>query len=147
MKEIRTIKMVEQTEVKFVADDGKEFIGEHAESECKRYERTKNEEKVINEFKKLRPKWIYVPLIDWVGCGENEIISVTVNDEIEFDTTVRDYYHIKSPNYMDFDGFESKKPKEFPANIVIVSGCEWVDIFGSKEDLKAELMKAIEQIG
>lgn len=142
MKEIRTTRMVEQTEVKFIADDGKEFT---TENECKTYERTQNETRVVNEFKKLKPKWIDIPFIDWVGC-ENEVISVTVNDETDFDITVRDYYYIKSPNWMDFDGFESKKPKEFPANIVLVSGCEWVDIFGSEEELIEALKKAIEQI-
>ena len=147
MKEIRITRMVEQTEVKFVADDGMVFTGANAEKECKTYERTQNEEKVINEFKKLKPKWIDVPLVDWVGCGENEVISITVNDEIDFDTTVRDYYYIKSPSYMDFSNFESKKPKEFPANIVLVSGCEWVDIFGSDEDFKKALQKTIEQLG
>jgi hypothetical protein len=101
--------------------------------------------KVINEFNRLNPKWIDVPLVDWVGC-ENEVISVTVKNEIEFNTTVRDYYYIKSPTYMDFNGFESKKPKEFPANIILVSGCEWVDIFGDKEDFKRALMKTIEQL-
>lgn len=146
MKEIRITKVVEQTEVKFVADDGKVFTGANAERECKTYERTQNEEKVINEFKKLKPKWINVPLVDWVGCGENEVISITVNSEIDFDTTVRDYYYIKSPSYMDFSNFESKKPKEFPANIVLVSGYEWVDIFGSDEDFKEALQKAIEQL-
>lgn len=144
MKEIRTIRMVEQTEVKFIADDGKEFA---TENECRIYERTQNEDRVVKEFKKLKPKWINVPLVDWVGCGENEIISVTINDEVDFDTTVKDYYYIKSPAYMDFSGFESKKPKEFPANIVLVSGYEWVDIFGSEEDFKTALMKTIEQLG
>ena len=136
-------KMVEQTTTKFIADDGMEFA---TETECKSYERTQNENKVIDEFKRLNPKWIDVPLVDWVGCGENEVISVTVKSEIEFNTTVRDYYYIKSPRYMDFSCFESKKPKEFPANIILVSGCEWVDIFGSKEDFKSALIKTIEQL-
>lgn len=142
MTKLVETKMVEQTTTKFIADDGREFA---TETECKDYERTQNEEKVINEFQRLNPKWIDVPLVDWVGC-ENEVISVTVKSEIEFNTTVRDYYYIKSPRYMDFSCFESKKPKEFPANIILVSGCEWVDIFGDKEDLKSALMKAIEQL-
>lgn len=144
MKEIRRIKMVEVEEVKFIADDGKEFIGENAEHECKTYERTRNNEKVTNEFKKLKPKWINIPLIDWVGC-ENEIISVTVNDEFDFTITVRDYFAIQS-QWMDLEVFETKKPTEYPANIVLVSGCEWVDIFGSEKELKEKLMETIEQL-
>lgn len=143
MTKLVETKMVEQTNIKFIADDGREFA---TETECKNYERTQNEEKVINEFNRLNPKWIDVPIVDWFSC-ENEVISVTVKSEIEFNTTVRDYYYIKSPRYMDFECFESKKPKEFPADIVLVSGCEWVDIFGSNEDLKEALQKTIEQIG
>lgn len=143
MTKLVETKMVEQTTTKFIADDGKEFA---TETECKNYERTQNEGKVVNEFKKLSPKWIDVPLVDWVGCGENEVISVIVKSEIEYDTTVRDYYYIKSPRYMDLSCLESKKPKEFPADIVLVSGCEWVDVFGSKEDFKKALMKTIEQL-
>lgn len=144
MKEIRTTRMIEQTEVKFVADDGKEFVGKDAEQECKTYERTKNNEKVINAFKKLKPKWINVPLFDWVSDGE--IISVTVNDEVDFDITVKDYYYIKSPHWMDFSNFDAKRPQTFPANIVLVSGCEWVDIYGSEYDLKEELRRTIEKL-
>ena len=143
MTKLVETKMVEQTSIKFIADDGMEFA---TEAECKAYERTQNEDKVINEFKKLNPKWLNVPLVDWVGCGENEVISVTVKNEIEYDITVRDYYYIKSPKYMDFSCLESKKPKEFSADIVLVSGYEWVDIFGSKEDFKRALMETIEQL-
>lgn len=139
-------KMVEQTNIKFVADDGKEFIGENAERSCRDYERRQNEERVIKEFKKLKPKWLDIPLVEWVGC-ENEVISVTAKDEVDFDTTIRDYYYIKSPQWMDFEAFDNKKPKEFPCDIILVSGCEWVDIFGSKEDLKEALQKALEQLG
>ena len=146
MKEVRTIKMIEQTEVKFIADDGKVFTGENAENECALYERTQNEERVIKEFKKLKPKCINIPMLDWVGCGDNEVIAVTVNDEVDFDITVKDYYYIKSPQYMDLSCFESKKPKEFPANIVLVNGYEWVDIFGSSDDLVKALVQVTEQL-
>ena len=142
MKEVRTTKMVEVTEVKFFADDGKEF---NTEIECKNYERTQNEEKVISEFKKLKPKWIDIPLLDW-WTSEGEVISVTVRNEADFNITVRDYYYIKSPKWMDLDVFETKKPKEFPANIVLVNGCEWMDIFGSEAELKEALIKTIEKL-
>jgi hypothetical protein len=145
MKEIRTIRMVEQTEVKFIADDGKVFIGDNAERECKDYERRLNDEKVVNEFKKLKPKYINIPLIDWVGC-ETEIISINIKDEIDFDITIKDYFHRKSPEWMDLTAFETKRPKEFPCNFVFVSGCEWVDIFGSEKELKDKLIETIEQL-
>lgn len=137
-------KMVEQTSVKFIANDGKEFVGDNAERECAAYERTQHEDKVINEFKKLRPKWINVPLLDWFS-GESEVIAVTVNDEIDFDITVRDYYYIKSPEFMDMTAFYTKRPKEFPCNIVLVNGYEWVDIIGD-DDLKNQLQTALKQL-
>lgn len=143
MTKLVETKMVEQTNIKFIADDGREFA---TETECKNYERTQNEEKVLKEFERLNPKWIDVPIVDWFS-GEQEIISLTIRSEVEFKTTVRDYYYIKSPNYMDLTCFETKIPKEFPCNIILVSGCEWVDIFGGKEDLKEALQKTIEQIG
>lgn len=146
MKEIRTIRMVEQTEVKFIADDGKEFIGENAERDCMIYERRKNEEKVINEFRKLKPKWIMQPVIDCFYGDIGEVISVTVNDEVDYDITIKDYFYIKSP-YMEFCGYEESKPTEFPANIIIVSGGEWVDVYGTVEEFKEELLKAVAQLG
>ena len=140
-------KMVEQTTVKFVAEDGKVFTGDNAERECAEYERTKNKNKVEEEFKKLRPKYIEIPLLDWFYGCDAEIISVDVKDEIELETTVKDYFTIKNPGYMDFEGFYSKKPTTFPCNIILVSGCEWVDVYsGGEKELKAELIKTIEKL-
>lgn len=71
MKEIRTIKMVEQTEVKFIADDGTEFVGENAERDCWEYERQRSECKVKDAFNRLDAKRIDMPLIDWYcECAE-----------------------------------------------------------------------------
>lgn len=140
-------KMVEQTTVKFIAEDGKVFCGDNAERECKEYERIKNREKVEIEFKKLNPKWINIPLLDWFGGCDTEVVSVNVKSEIELETTVSDYFKIKS-RYMDFEGFDSNKPTEFPCDIILVSGYEWVDIYkDGKEGLKTELIKSIEMFG
>ena len=53
MKEIRTIKMVEVTDIKFVADDGREFVGTNAENECRTYERQRDENKVKESFNRF----------------------------------------------------------------------------------------------
>ena len=140
-------KMVEQTTVKFVAEDGKVFTGDNAERECAEYELIKNKNKIEEEFINLRPKWINIPLLDWFYDCDAEIVSLAVKDEIEYETTVKDYFKIKSPNYMDFEGFYDKKPKEFPCNIILVSGYEWVDVYsGGEKELKAELLKAVEKL-
>lgn len=145
MKEIRTIKMVEQTEVKFVADDGTEFIGEYAENKCVEYERRKNRERVKNDFLKLKPVWVNVPAVDW-SDGDMEIIYINVKDEIDFDVTIKDYFHSKSPQWMDLSCFGESKPESFPCEIVFVSGLEWVGIYGTKDMFKADLLKALEQL-
>ena len=47
---------------------------------------------------------------------------------------------------MDMCGLIEKKPTEYPCNILIVSGYEWVDIYGTKDDLKNQLNELIEKI-
>lgn len=139
-------KMVEQTTIKFVAEDGKVFTGDNAEFDCAEYERTRNRDKVVTEFKKLRPKFIEIPLLDWFYGCDSEIISINVKDEIEYETTVKDYFTAKS-RYMDFEGFVYKKPKTFPCNIILVSGSEWVDVYaGGEEELKTELLKLVAKL-
>ena len=55
---------------------------------------------------------------------------------------VEDYFAIKS-SYMDMCSLIEKKPIEYPCNIVVVSGYEWVDIWGTEDDLKAKLEELI----
>ena len=43
-------------------------------------------------------------------------------------------------------GLIEKKPTEYPCNILIVSGYEWVDIYGTKDDLKNKLKELVEKI-
>lgn len=142
MKEIRTIKMVEVEEVKFIAEDGTEFIGENAENKCKEFERVQNEEKVKNEFRKLKPTYLNLPTVNWFSC-DSEVILITVKNEIDFDITIKDYFHIKSPRWMDLSVFEDKKPTEYPCELVFISGEEWVDIYSNKEKLKDELQTVL----
>ena len=126
MKVIKTVKIVE-------ADDGKKFVGENAEKECAAYERTKDRQKVENEFKKLKPVWLDIYLVDIVN--DVEVIAVTVKDEFDYDITVKDYV---SGECVDMGGFNYGKPKQFPTDIVIIRTECWV-VVQSKENIVSNL--------
>ena len=140
MKHLVETKMVEQKTEKWFADDGKEFDNE---KDCVVYERRKNEEKVVKEFKKLKPQFLNIPILDWYYGDDAEVVSVNLKDECDF-IAVEDYFAIKS-SYMDMSGL-IEKPIEYPCNILIVSGYEWVDIYGTKDDLKNQLKELMEKI-
>lgn len=140
MKHLVETKMVEQKTEKWFADDGKEFDNE---KDCVVYERRKNEEIVVKKFKRLKPQFLDIPFVDWFSC-DTEIVSVNLKDEFDF-FAVEDYFAIKS-SYMDMSGLIEKKPTEYPCNILIISGYEWVDIYGTKDDLKNKLKETMEKI-
>ena len=96
MKHLIETKMVEQKTEKWFADDGKEFDNE---KDCVVYERRKNEEKVAKEFKKLKPQFLNIPVLDWFMGTDAEIVSVNLKDELDF-IAVEYYFAIKS-SYMD----------------------------------------------
>lgn len=138
MKEIRRIKMVEVEEVKFVANDGKEFIGENAERECATYERQCNQKSVKNAFKRLSAKTIDIPTIDWY-CEAAEVWKIVLESERDY-WTMTDYFKVCCgccDNYTEM-------PKEFPCTMIVMRGWECVSDYCG--DLKAHLQKALEQL-
>ena len=139
MKEIRTIKMVEQTEVKFVADDGMEFIGENAERKCVEYERTRSRVKVEGAFKRLDAKRIDMPMLDWY-CEAADVWKIVLESEKDYWSMV-DYFKVVEgccDNYTEM-------PKEFPCTMIVQKGWEcFSDYCGN---LKEQLQKALEQLG
>ena len=138
MKEIRTIKMVEQTEVKFIADDGKEFIGENAERECCDYERQRNKNSVKEAFNRLDAKQIHLPMVNW-HCDAAETWKIVLNSKQDY-FAMTDYFKVVlgcCDNYTEI-------PKEFPYTMMVVKGWECFDEYSY--DLKAELQKALEQL-
>lgn len=141
MKHYVETKLVEQKIEKWFANDGKEFDNEN---DCVVYERRKNEEKVVKDFKKLKPKFLNIPILDWFYGTEEEIVSVNLKDEFDF-IAVEDYFSIKS-SYMDMCGLIEKKPTEYPCNIVVISGYEWADIWGTESDLKAKLKELVDKL-
>ena len=62
MKEIKETKLVEQTTVKFIATDGKEFMGENAEKDCAEYEKRLHMEEIEKRFVNLDRKEIAFPI-------------------------------------------------------------------------------------
>lgn len=139
MKEIRTIKMVEQTEVKFIADDGKEFIGENAEKECRDYERTRDVKKVEMAFKRLDATELTTPFVSW-WSDDNEFWKIILNSKNDY-FAMMDYFKIVRNTY-DFD---IEEPAEYPYTMMVSEGYDYVCEY--KRDLKEELQKTLEQLG
>lgn len=141
MKHYVETKLVEQKTEKWFADDGKEFDNE---KDCVVYERRKNEEKVVKEFKKLKPKFFDIPILEWFYGCDAEVVSVKLNDEYDFDI-VQDYFAVKS-SWMDLSAMVEKKPTEYPCELVFASGCEWVDIYGTLQDFKDNMTEMLIKI-
>lgn len=138
MTEIRTIKMVERTEVKFVAEDGKEFVGENARKLCRAYERKMNEDVIKKEFNKLDGVRIRIPAVN-LFSDEAEFWKFTLNSKKDY-TVMTDYFEaIYNCNccYME-------EPNEYPYTMIAVVGSDWYDEY--RDNLKAELQKVIEQL-
>lgn len=141
MKEIRETKLVEQTTVKWVANDGKEFS---TERDCAEHERRCDTEKCEKEYKKLHPKFLDIPFVDWSGNCTVEV--VTMESESDFDTVV-DYYASLS-SWTDLTDLLENKPAKFPCTKVIVSGEDWVQFsYWTVEDVKNELLKVLNVLG
>lgn len=113
MKEIRTVRMVEQVDVVFVADDGKEFKGPSAELECARYERTRNISKVEEAFKRLDHIELNIPSTRWID-DEVRMFRVVLRSKQDF-YAMMDYFDVVC------NAYESavKMPESFPYTINI----------------------------
>lgn len=136
MKEIRTIRMVEQTEVKFVADDGREFL---TEMECRDYERQADESKVREAFDRLDVTKISLPVLDWFQDGI-ELWQVTLNNKSDF-VALMDYIKVIEKPYDNY----IKEPVSYPCTKIVTLDGDWVSEY--ERDLKEELQKALAQLG
>ena len=142
MKEIRTVKMVEQIDVKFVADDGKEFVGINAEQMCRDYERQKDETKVKKAFERLDLHKIQIEPVCWYrDCAEFWIVTLE---------SAKDYYtlydYLKVCERMWDVNID--KPDAYPCTITIALDEDYAsDYCGNlKEELKEALQK-LEETG
>lgn len=138
MKEIRTVKMVEVTDVKFVADDGKEFVGENAEFNCANYERRKNVSKVKETFERLDAVNVNIPIVNWF-CDEAEIWKIVLESKKDYIAMV-DYFKVVNNCSDDY----TEMPKTFPYAMTVVVGYDYFDEYNG--DIKEALQKALEQL-
>ena len=109
MKEIRTVKMIESVEVKFFADDGKEFA---TEQECRVYELRQDKAKLEMMYEELKPICIKSDVLDWFCC-DSGLDIVTVNSQKDF-SIVKAYFG--GGHYCDWD---VKEPTEYPATLTL----------------------------
>lgn len=137
MKEIREVKLVEQTTVRFVADDGKEFIGENAERDCRDYERTCNREKVETAYKRLDATDIDSSFLQYFG--DYGLTRVVLNSKADF-VAMMDYFNVVWQVYDN----SIEEPKEYPYTMMVASGYDWVAEYSY--NLKEQLQKALDQL-
>ena len=138
MKEVRTSKMVEVTEVKFVANDGKEFTGPGAEQECKWYERLKNKDEIEKSYNRMNPTVLKTPYIAWF-CEDYLLHKVVLNSKIDYMTLI-DYFEV----VWGVDMVDIEEPPVYPYTMIISTTEYCVDEY--PDDLKDELQKTLEQL-
>lgn len=138
MKEIRTIKMIEVTDIKFVADDGKEFVGEHAERDCREYERTCDVNKVKKAFERVDMVELKMPFVNYF-CDECGFYIVQLNSKADF-VAMMDYFNVVWNTYDN--GIEA--PTAYPYTMTVAASYD--SVWEYHNDIKAELQKALEQL-
>ena len=127
MKEIRTIKMIEQVEVKFFADDGKEFA---TEQECRVYEMSQDKAKLEMMYEALNPICITSKVLDWFSC-DSGLDIVTVNSQNDY-RIVKAYHG--GCGYCDWD---VEEPKEYPKTLTIY----WNDGYVGEPNFDKEFVR------
>lgn len=127
MKEIRTVKMIESVEVKFFADDGKEFT---TEQECRVYELQKEKDKLKMMYEALNPICVTSRVLDWFCC-DSGIDIVTVNSKNDYNI-VKAY--LRHSSYCDW---EVEEPKEYPKTLTIY----WNDGYTGEPNFDKEFIR------
>lgn len=138
MKEIRTIKMVEVTDVKFVADDGKEFVGVNAERDCRDYERTRDVNKVKKAFERVDMVELKLPFVDWFS-DDYGFYMVQLNSKSDF-IAMMDYFNVVWNIYDN----SIKAPTAYPYTMTVSHSYDYVCEYNG--NIKEELRKALEQL-
>lgn len=137
MKEIRTVKMVESVEIKFFADDGKEFATEH---ECRMYELRQDEAKLKMMYEELNPIFVKSDVTDWFCC-DSRLDIVTVKSQRDYNI-VKAY--LKHSSYVDF---EVEEPKEYPKTLAIYWSDGYVCQAGfDKEYIRSEFLRLADML-
>ena len=136
MKEIRETKLVEQTTVKFIAVDGKEFTNE---KECLEYERRLNRAKVTRAFNKLvKEKFSFSS----INCfmGDNTFYLLDLKNAEDF-YTAEDYFTINN-----FFGIELTEPKKYPAKILVFEHNDYVDQIRNIDEFKTNIAEILDTL-
>ena len=132
MKEIKETKLVEQTTVKFIADDGKEFMGENAEKDCVEYEKRLH-------FVNLDRKEIAFPMLEWFDESAS-IFKYNFKSKNDFDCFM-DYFNL----FYNEDFFDNyvEEPALYPCTKIILVTKKYVTEYN---DFTLELKNALKQI-
>ena len=134
MRELRITKLVEQTEVKFIAVDDTEFTNQF---ECEQYERRLDEDKLIASFKKLDVQHIPHNIVRFFCGDDTSLFKVTLYNYRDW-VTLTDYLEAVD-NINDNNLIE---PTEFPHTTIVASGYEWAYDY-DETTLREELEKAL----
>ena len=140
MKEIITIKMVEQTTKKYIAEDGKEF---DTELECAEYELKKRTHDIEFRFNLLNTKKFDIPLLDGYKA-EGCVYRITFENRSDIVAFV-DYYQLHGYD-MYYIEDTVKKIDTFPYTICVDEGYDNVFFFDEMQFLKdlKELINLLE---
>lgn len=133
MKEIRETKLVEQTTVRFVADDGKEFLNE---KDCKRYERRLNEDAIERDYKKILIKGMEFPFQGWQGGFSVDLVKLNCYADY---VTAMDYLDV----CMGVEDFNCDEPKSYPC-LKLIAYDEYYANFAYDNDITG-LLKECEK--
>ena len=136
MKEIRETKMVEQTTVKFVADDGKEFDDS---LECEIYEAKKNRKLLFAKLSVFMHQ-VKLPFFDWLYYKVYELTPRNEEDLINLYSYYGDLY---------WDGFEEMcKQCPIGETVTLVCNDDWMNFYKANvNDEIKELAKPSKKSG
>lgn len=139
MKQITETKFVEQTFIRYLADDGREF---KTKEDCEGYEKMLYEKRCKKLFDEVKHRELELPLLDW-ACEATGYI-VRMNDADDYRATV-DYFESVTGWGLDVDISE---PLHYPCTkIVIVQwGCGAYEYCNTVDSLVNRYHKAIEEI-
>ena len=136
MKEIRETKLVEQTTVKFIAVDGKEFTNE---KECLTHERRLDEGRVKRAFEKLIKEKFSFDFVNFF-MGENNFYILDLERAEDF-YTAEDYFTINNK----FDIYLTE-PNKFPATILVFEHSDYVDQIRNIDEFKTNIAEILDKL-
>ena len=118
MKEVITVKMVEQKEVKYIADDGKVFDKEY---DCKKHEAERKFKEVNMRFSLLDRKTLEVPIADLYRC-EGSTYKLTLHSRDDLDAFVN--YYLANNFMVDYIKDVVAMVDSYPYTTIVDEGYE-----------------------